>query len=234
MTAPFVYLRLHGKKAEHAWDYTREELQPYVDKARSHVCVLDRLVRCTPLHPTLLLSHDHPIPHPQIVAWRKQGLDCWVYFLNDADGKAPANAFDLLAMVRAACGEPLPSRPEDKERQIMSSYFSKGKAKAPPAGGGGDGGWGLVKRGRKEEEGGEKKTSTSPSPKRPRGEKEEWKEKESGGSGSGGGEGKKGEGGGGGGKATTPKQAATAAAAAGSKPLTAFFKKADSEEGKKE
>ncbi len=32
MTAGFVYLRLHGKKAEHAWDYSREELQPEVDK----------------------------------------------------------------------------------------------------------------------------------------------------------------------------------------------------------
>jgi uncharacterized protein YecE (DUF72 family) len=32
VTAPFVYLRLHGRKAEHAWDYTKEELQPYCDK----------------------------------------------------------------------------------------------------------------------------------------------------------------------------------------------------------
>ena len=34
VTADFVYLRLHGKKAVHAWDYTDEELAPYADKVR--------------------------------------------------------------------------------------------------------------------------------------------------------------------------------------------------------
>jgi hypothetical protein len=72
VTSDWVYARLHGKKDEHVWDYSAEELQPYADK---------------------------------IAELRAQGLSCFVYFLNDADARAPANATAFFRMVRRAAGE---------------------------------------------------------------------------------------------------------------------------------
>jgi uncharacterized protein YecE (DUF72 family) len=42
VTADFVYLRLHGKEREHAWDYTDDELEPYLQQVTSgdSLCVL--------------------------------------------------------------------------------------------------------------------------------------------------------------------------------------------------
>lgn len=36
VTADRVYLRLHGFEKEHAWDYSEQELAPYVEKASHH------------------------------------------------------------------------------------------------------------------------------------------------------------------------------------------------------
>jgi uncharacterized protein YecE (DUF72 family) len=71
-TSDWVYVRLHGKKEEHVWDYTSDELQPYAEK---------------------------------ITELRAQGQTCFVYFLNDADARAPANATAFFRMVRKAAGE---------------------------------------------------------------------------------------------------------------------------------
>jgi hypothetical protein len=71
-TSDWVYVRLHGKKDEHVWDYSAQELQPYADK---------------------------------IAHLRSQGRTCFVYFLNDADARAPANATSFFRMVRRAAGE---------------------------------------------------------------------------------------------------------------------------------
>jgi uncharacterized protein YecE (DUF72 family) len=71
-TSDWTYVRLHGKKDEHVWDYSADELQPYADK---------------------------------IAELRARGHACFVYFLNDADARAPANAAAFFKMVRKAAGE---------------------------------------------------------------------------------------------------------------------------------
>jgi uncharacterized protein YecE (DUF72 family) len=71
-TSDWVYLRLHGKKDEHVWDYSSDELQPYVAR---------------------------------ITELRARGQDCFVYFLNDADARAPANATAFFRAGRQAAGE---------------------------------------------------------------------------------------------------------------------------------
>jgi uncharacterized protein YecE (DUF72 family) len=72
-TSDWVYVRLHGKKDEHVWDYSSEELQPYVER---------------------------------IAELRAQGYACFVYFLNDADARAPANATSFFRTSRKAANEP--------------------------------------------------------------------------------------------------------------------------------
>ena len=71
-TSDWVYVRLHGKKDEHVWDYSSEELQPYAAR---------------------------------VAALRTQGHACFIFFLNDADARAAANATAFFKIVRRTAGE---------------------------------------------------------------------------------------------------------------------------------
>jgi uncharacterized protein YecE (DUF72 family) len=70
VTAPFVYLRLHGLDEDvdrrYRWDYTAEELQPWVERLR---------------------------------AAAGEGRDGWVFFNNDHAARAPRNARLMIDML---------------------------------------------------------------------------------------------------------------------------------------
>lgn len=106
----FVYLRLHGLKEEHAWDYTREELDEYVRNIK---------------------KWREGEGESGVAGGREEeeegeftgGRDVYVYFLNDAEGRAPENALLMGQMVAEAMGrgEKAPRKP--RAGVAITKYF---------------------------------------------------------------------------------------------------------------
>ena len=137
-SSSFVYLRLHGLKEEHAWDYSKEELAPYVEKVKRW---RERGREGREESSAGGEGGKEGGKEGGREGPGEGGRDVYVFFLNDAEGKAPENALVFGEMVAEATGggEKGPRKPE-AGMQITRFFGVKKKGEEREEGGGGEGG----------------------------------------------------------------------------------------------